>query len=276
MNMNEGEEHEDAVKLPARAVYQYLPYTGELGVSDLEQLTADYFDQEAAEYDLFDVTVKRRGAYLDAIDGIVGEELLRTEDCARILSFGCGTGRREVTICRSLANDPEIVGVETSPLMAAQARARGLAVFRSLEQVLGAFGDGSFAFGMPLYSFPHLPDRASRVAALRTIKRLLRPGAILTLDVFNLGDRFEWASKLDDGGWGSPPPQHGQFKGEVLYRRAEGARSSYMHYFSVGEITSLLEDCGFLISRVVGVGHGRNPGEIVNLDEGCIVVRAIA
>jgi hypothetical protein len=48
-----------------------------------------------------------------------------------------------------------------------------------------------------------------------------------------------------------------------------------MHYFTVAEIAALVESAGLIIVELLGVGHGRSPGELgVPLDAGCILVTA--
>jgi SAM-dependent methyltransferase len=129
---------------------------------------------------------------------------------------------------------------------------------------------------LALYSFVHLPDVESRKEVLRSLASALRPDGLLILDVFNLNDNFEWASKLADGGRGRMPPTSGPRRGDTLYRRVGHREVSFMHYFTVSEIAVLVEEAGLVLTDLLGVGHGNSPGQIgVPLDAGCILVAAI-
>ena len=104
------------------------------------------------------------------------------------------------------------------------------------------------------------------------MRKSLKPGGLLIVDVFNLDDKFEFDSKIADGGIAIPPLRRGSAKGDTYYRRREGDAVSFMHYFTVGEMASILEESGLTIQGVTGVGHGYLPGRLgVPLDEGCLL-----
>lgn len=260
-----------------QARYQYLPVPSDVTDGELVSKIAEYFDQECLEYDHFDASVERRRLYHTAIDALVLKEVALLQGVSSLLSFGCGTGRREEILRGRLATGLELYGVEFSRGMANLARARGLQVFPDLK-VAGAKIPGSTVdVALCLYSFVHLTSPSERADCLSGLRRLLRPGGILLLDVFNLHDRYEWPSKLSDGGFGDPPALSGVRRGDALYRRCDRPFLSFMHYFTVGEIATLIEDCGFRVRHVTGVGHGFHPGQIgLPLDAACIFLSAVA
>lgn len=257
--------------MPVHAKYEYMSMR-DFSDREVSEMCTQYFDQEAASYDEFDESVERRTKYLHAIDDYVAAKLSALTECSQVLSFGCGTGRRERQICESSGQSPRIVGVERSPKMAEIARSRGIRVVPNVgSSELPPLG--SVDAVLCLYSFIHLPSISSRLETLRRLVTFLRPGGIFIVDVFNINDKYEWPSKLADGGYGVKPKEDGQYGGDVLYKRIGGSNISYMHYFSVGEIATLIEECGLVVSELLGVGHGHEAGRIgVPLDEGCILI----
>ncbi|HVF03196.1 MAG TPA: methyltransferase domain-containing protein [Frankiaceae bacterium] len=256
------------------ATYEYLR-VGRVPTDRLQELSDVYFDSEAPDYDHFDVQVERRSKYLRAVNDYVAGKLRESPTCRLIISFGCGTGRREGEIVAMTPHRPRVVGIERVPRMAAIAQSRGLVVVPSVGH-LAEVGASSADYVLALYSFVHLPDVKARKQVLRSLAHALRPGGLLILDVFNLHDRFEWASKVADGGRGSMPPTTGRHRGDTLYRRIGHDEVSFMHYFTVAEISALVEEAGLVVVELLGVGHGKNPGELgVPLDAGCILVAAM-
>lgn len=258
---------------PKGAAYEYFPIHL-VSDRDLVALCEAYFDSEALGYDEFDDLTERRGRYFNAIDNYIATKIRTMDVCKRIVSFGCGTGRREAQIVQVLAPAPapEVIGIEISARMGSIATSRGLRVIRNLGDA-GTPPPGSVDLAICLYSFIHLPDRETRLGVLRSLARALREGGLLILDVFNLCDKYEWRSKISDGGSGVRPPLSGEHRGDVIYRRRAHQETSYMHYFTVGEICSLVEDAGLTITELSAVGHGHLPGKMsVPLDEGCLLL----
>jgi SAM-dependent methyltransferase len=257
-----------------RAGYEYRE-VGRLVDHELMRMCVSYFDAESDRYDEFDRRVERRRRYLAAVNRCVVERLRGLGTGAVVLSFGCGTGRREGEIASSLGHTGSIVGIESSARMAAIAAARGIEVIPDLDAPDRPLPDSVDAV-LCLYSFIHLPSPASRVRTLRGLVEMLRPGGLLIIDVFNLHDRYEWLSKIADGGCGLRPPLTGEHRGDVLYRRIGQPNSAYMHYFTLAEAAQLLEDAGLVICEVTGVGHGNDPGSVgVPLDAGCLLFTCV-
>lgn len=257
-----------------RAAYKYEPVDG-FSEDELAKLTKAYFEGEASDYDAFDRAIPHRKRYLDAVDRYTLDALSFVADCKTILTFGCGTGRREVRIAKAANINPKLIGIETAPAMADLSRRRGLVIFDQLSAAIREEGQASVDAALCLYSFIHLPSETARLQTLREIATLLRPGAPLIIDVFNLNDIYEWPSKVRDGSCGTPPPVDGPHQGDVVYKRIGRNQYSYMHYFTVAELCSLLERAGYIVTDLTAIGHGYqgNDNEVA-LDEGCLVATA--
>lgn len=262
---------------PTQAVYRYEPVR-ESDPEVLSDAVTKYFDREARSYDQFDELVTRRRLYLAAIDALVAASIEDDDSIRNILSFGCGTGRREASLNALFPNRRlQIHGIDRSPVMRQIAISRGLSASADLADLTREKETQPFDLALCLYSFVHLPSVQSRVDVLRGIRQVLRPDARLLLDVFNLDDRREWPSKLADGCTGQPPLRGGPHSGDVMYQRHGSDMSSYMHYFTLGEISKLIENSSFEITRVHSVGHGYKPGCTgLALNEGCLFIEARA
>lgn len=240
---------------------------------EARRLCTSYFDAIALDYDAQDLAHEKRRLYQESVDDYVTQILNQTGPEQIILSFGCGTGRREWQIVKRLV-DPcsAIYGVESSARMASQARERGLRILEDLATQVTLESE-SVDTVLSLSSFVHLPDALSRRTALSEFYRLLRPKGALMLDVFNLHDQFEWGPELIRNSSVHDPFEQ---SGDVYYKRLDRPEVSYMHYFSIGEITSLIEGSGFVIVDLVGVGYATKPGQRpVALNAGCLLLHAI-
>jgi SAM-dependent methyltransferase len=94
---------------------------------------------------------------------------------ARILDAGCGSGR----VLDELAQYGSVTGVDTSPLAAAAAEARGHEVSRARVEDL-PFEDASFDLVTCLDVIEHTPDD---LEALTELVRVTRPGGHLLVTV---------------------------------------------------------------------------------------------
>jgi SAM-dependent methyltransferase len=246
--------------------HEIVPFAAEFPDQIVDEMCTRYFDQHAANYDRFDEEIDKRRLYTAAVDELVVATLKQRINIDRILSFGCGTGRRERGIARALGYGGEIIGIERSRRMAAHAEQRGLRVFDTMSGE-GALQHLSSDVALCLSSFVHLPSDVARRTVLRYFSENLRPDGILILDVFNLDDKYEWGQKIAYKRSNRPSGA------SVFYRRVDGSEISYMHYFTLAEICQLIEQAGFVIQMVYGVGYAHRPGVVgVSLDEGCLLL----
>ncbi|HXY96705.1 MAG TPA: methyltransferase domain-containing protein [Steroidobacteraceae bacterium] len=112
----------------------------------------------------------------------------------RALDFGCGTGR-STRFLRELAF--EVVGVDISPIMLAEARARDPhGDYRQVaDGSLAGLGTGTVDLILAAFTFDNIPTDEQKTAALRELRRLLAPGGRLVV-VVSSADIYlhEWAS----------------------------------------------------------------------------------
>lgn len=126
---------------------------------------------------------------------------LRGED-GPVIELGCGTGRIAVALA---VDDHDVLGVDASPAMLAQARARAARMARppagALHFAAGTFARlpaASGAFGaalLPMRTLGHLLDDDAARACFAEVARVLRPGGRFLLDHYRL-DRA-WAEAHD-------------------------------------------------------------------------------
>jgi SAM-dependent methyltransferase len=95
---------------------------------------------------------------------------------ARILDAGCGSGRNMV----ELARHGRVTGVELSEASVELARARDMGEVVAGSVLDMPFDDGSFDLAVSLDVVEHLDDD---LAALRELRRIVRPGGALLVTV---------------------------------------------------------------------------------------------
>ncbi len=130
--------------------------------------------------------------YYDLEHGDISVDVPLYLDFARrsggpILELGCGTGRLLVPLAQA---GYEVVGVDRSAAMLARAEARLAAAGLSNRVTLIQADVTDFhldqRFGLALFAlntFMHLTDQADQIAALTCVRRHLRPGGLLILDL---------------------------------------------------------------------------------------------
>lgn len=107
----------------------------------------------------------------------------------RLLDAGCGTGASTAALLAA-APHAEIVGIDASAQMLAQARAKGWPssvrfVHSRVEDLTGAGVDGPFDAILAAYLIRNLPDPDGQLRALRD---LLRPGGTLAVHEYSVRD----------------------------------------------------------------------------------------
>jgi len=138
-----------------------------------------FFDHHAPRWDECNYSA----AELARIGPLV--ESLKIERGARILEVGCGTGVLTSHLLAAIGPRGTIVGLDLSPVMIRQARAKGFS--KNVRFMVAAgesipLSDGLFDVALCLSVFPHFSDQP---AALREICRVLRAGGQLWIAHLN-------------------------------------------------------------------------------------------
>jgi SAM-dependent methyltransferase len=187
---------------------------------DPDSVRASY-DRLAAEY--------ARRIYGELRHKPLDRELLdrfaeRVRGRGAVCDLGCGPGQ----VARYLhERGVPAVGVDLSPGMVEQARRLNPGVeFRQGDLRALDGEDGAWAGIAAFYSIIHVP-RAEVTAALRGLRRTLRPGGVLLL-AFHVGDEVVHLDEL----WGEPV-------------------SVDFVFFRPAEMAGYLEEAGFLVEEVI-------------------------
>jgi SAM-dependent methyltransferase len=112
------------------------------------------------------------------------------KDGDRVLDVGSGTGALALVVLED-APASRVVGIDLSPAYVAHARTRlggGHATFEQGDAQRLRFPDGSFDAAFALLVVNFIPDR---VAAVREMARVTRPGGVVAAAVWDYGDGME-------------------------------------------------------------------------------------
>ncbi len=153
-----------------------------------DEATRAYYDEFSRWYE------KERGrgyhALIDDLEVSVAEPLARG---AKVLEVGCGTG----LILERVARVAEkAVGIDLSPGMLEQARARGLDVHEGSATEL-PFEDASFDLVYSFKVLAHVPDIER---ALREMARVTKPGGTVLAEFYNPWSLRYLAKRLGPAG----------------------------------------------------------------------------
>jgi ubiquinone/menaquinone biosynthesis C-methylase UbiE len=131
-------------------------------------------------YDTFAETYEdeRHHGYHALIDRLELDLLSGYARGARVLEVGCGTGLILREVARTAA---QATGIDLSPGMLAQARARGLDVHEAPATAL-PFPDGAFDMAYSVKVLAHVEDIAR---ALAEMARVVRPGGHVVAEFYN-------------------------------------------------------------------------------------------
>jgi ubiquinone/menaquinone biosynthesis C-methylase UbiE len=162
-------------------------------------------------------------------------ELLGPVRGQRLLDVGCGPGLYAEELVRRGA---QVTGLDQSPEMVRLASQRvpaGEFRVHDLVEPLSWIGDGSFDLAVMALVVHHLDDRT---AALREVRRVLRPGGSLVLSTHH--PTADW---LQQGG--------SYFDAEVIEETWH--RGWEVRYWRqpLGDTCAEIADAGFLIERLV-------------------------
>ena len=184
----------------------------------------------------------------------------------RILDLGCGTGRTLLALAG--ARVPELVGLDLSPHMLAEA-AKKLAPFRErvllIEENLvtaPSLAPASFDLVCCLFSTLGLVQpAAARQQAVRRAAELLRPGGRFILHGHN-----RWHNLWIPGGRGwllrdwLRSFRAGHEAGNWRMPAHQGVAGLVMHLFTRGELCGLMTEAGLKDERILAVDDGADGG----------------
>ncbi|HLE57519.1 MAG TPA: class I SAM-dependent methyltransferase [Rhodothermia bacterium] len=215
------------------------------------------------------------------------EEARSTE--GKVLELGCGTGRILIPVARM---GREVTGVDSSPRMLAQCRARLAeepSEVRDNATLVGGdmraldLGSRFSLIMIPFRPFQHLIAVSDQIATLQAIHRHLEPGGRLVFDVFNpkleylVEDRTDEREDtaevtLPDGRTFRRTgrvaavhiaDQYGEVELIYYVRGADGTTQRLVHGFLMRwywryELEHLLARCNFRVRAVFG-DYNRSP-----------------
>lgn len=241
----------------------------------IAEFLADYYDEQAHEYDDFDLMDPTRRPYTKTIDRLVAEGL-KKHPIKSMLAIAVGTGRRAIDIREQSGLDYGITGIDMSNEMCGLAAQKGIRTHHGTWMGVDMDADAQFDVATFLYAFGHIPTDELRRSTLRKLHQHLKPGARFYFDAFNVEDESEWGPKALAAYQNERMDKFGYEPGDVFYQKTGGAAIAFLHYFSEGKLRELLKDCGFSIASVRYVGYVRRSGEIVESPkEGFFFVEAV-
>lgn len=180
-----------------------------------------------------------------------------------LVDLGCGTGRLLVPFAREGFHG---IGVDLSPHMLKvvgdKAQAENLQIDRVLANLteLGCLADHSADYCICMFStLGMIRGHANRLACLRHVRRILKPGGLLVLHVhnryYNLYDpQGRWW--LVSNGWRSLWNSEEE-AGDKTYDY-RGVRNMFLHVFTKPELKRLLKQAGFRVREWIPLDTQRH------------------
>ncbi len=160
----------------------------------------------------------------------------------KVLDLGCGNGRL-LSVLKDSAKDFDYLGVDFSKQLIDQAKKQWPDYNFELNDMQALdFPAASFDVVIMIASFHHLYTKKERQALLQKINNILKPGGILFMTNWNLGQRkylsswFNrfWQKKV----WNDCFVPYTLASSKQKYWR-------YYHHFTKRELTNLLKSSGF-------------------------------
>lgn len=225
-------------------------------------MLARYYDEQAHDYDNFDLEHKTRKPYTETINRLIGQDLCRHQ-AHQVLDVAVGTGRRAVAIRTVAQCDYGITGIDMSREMCRIAEKRGIDA-RHGRWLDIDLGEEQFDAATFLYAFGHIATSELRLQTLRKIHRHLKPEGRLYLDLFNLHDQSEWGPAALKAYAEEGLDRYGYEKGDVFYKKSGGTASAFVHYFTEEGARDLLQTAGFTIESIQYIGYVHDAGQIVD------------
>lgn len=225
-------------------------------------MLARYYNEQAHDYDHFDLDHATRKPYTETINRLIGQDLCR-QQAHKLLDVAVGTGRRAVSIRKRSQCSYAITGIDMSREMCRIAESRGIDA-RCGRWLDIDLGDEQFDAATFLYAFGHIATADLRLLTLQKINRYLKPGGRLYMDLFNLHDDSEWGPSALQAFEEERLEKFGYEKGDVFYKKTGGVSAAFVHYFTEEDARKLLAAAGFTIESIRYIGYVHQAGKIVD------------
>jgi ubiquinone/menaquinone biosynthesis C-methylase UbiE len=236
-------------------------------------MVSDYYTDQAHHYDSSDLDNELRYKYVQTINRLIIDEF-KANHPERVLALACGTGRRAAKIKNLSGLEYKLFGVDISSEMCELARQKGIEA-HCADWLDIDFPDNYFDAITMLYSFGHIPDSRERLHFVEKVYDKLSHGGAFYIDVFNIDDKYEWGQNALDVFDEYNLDWFGYEKGDVFYRRTQGEKIAFLHYFDADKSVALLKSIGFNVALVKFIGYMNRSGEILNDKNGKIFFKAV-
>jgi ubiquinone/menaquinone biosynthesis C-methylase UbiE len=213
--------------------------------------TLEAYDRLAPHYRAYS---ESRAAYLGAVDRFVVTHAVRG---GRMLDVGSGDGVRALAIARAIEAS-RLILCEPSTNMAALCRAHAVAAVWTAPAQSLPETDERFEVVTCLWNvLGHLPDRAARIAALSSMRRLTAPGGRIFCDVNNrhnaraYGPARVWTRRLIDALVPDERRGYSQFTWKVGADRIP----AWGYLFTPHEMDGLIAAAGLAIEQRIAIDY---------------------
>ena len=237
---------------------------------EIKRMLNDYYSSQASSYDKDEKKYRRR--YVEGVNEILVQDIKRSGPL-RVLDIASGTGTRALNIKKGSEADYELYAVEMNPNMRDQSSVKGIHPLEG-DWLDVELEDDSFDVITWLYAFGHLCNYEERIAALEKIHRKLKTGASFYFDVFNMNDPYEWGANALKVFNEYNMDYFGYERGDVFYKKKGSDEVAFLHYFDEDKLIALLESLNFKVDWVKHVGYMKKSGELLDNNEGCILIKA--
>jgi SAM-dependent methyltransferase len=180
---------------------------------------------------------------------------------SEIVDLGCGNGRLINFLDQYFLGETfRYIGIDNSTALLEKAHQlfpRNL--FLPGDQLQIPVDDGQVDLLFNIAAFHHIPSRRLRLEALQEMKRVLKPGGLLIMTVWNLWQWKYWQANL--AAWGRFIFTFGSYAPNDLFipwknNRGKTLSKRYYHSFLPGELSELVRRSGLEIIERYSVKKG--------------------